>query len=264
MAVLDSSDTADILGYPVSRRGLAGDVDQAMAFWRADDGQARYVACANPHSLVVAKGDPLFRDALRNADVLLPDGAGILLASRVLGLGITERVAGTEFFLAVSERANREGGISYFFLGSTGEVLSAIVRRLGADYPNIRVAGTLSPPYKEEFSADDLAAMVDAVNLASPDVLWVGMTAPKQEKLLYQVRERLRVPLVGAIGAVFDFYAGTRKRAPKWVCDLGLEWLPRLLREPRRLWRRNFVSTPVFLWDLGREAMRRGGRQPSA
>jgi N-acetylglucosaminyldiphosphoundecaprenol N-acetyl-beta-D-mannosaminyltransferase len=256
MAVLDSSDTADILGHPVSRRGLAGDVEEAAGFCRATDRRSRYVACANPHSLVVAKEDTPFRAALRDADLLLPDGAGILLASRVLGADINERVAGTEFFLGLSAHANHAGGFSYFFLGSREEVLEKLTARLARDFPNIRIAGCYSPPYTDVFTDDELAAMIDAVNAAAPTVLWVGMTAPKQEKWIHQNRDRLRVPLIGAIGAVFDFYAGTRARAPKWVCDLGLEWLPRLLREPRRLWRRNFVSTPIFLWDVARQALR--------
>ena len=118
---------------------------------------------------------------------------------------------------------------------------------MAREFPLIEVCGTFSPLFASEFSEAESSMMCDKVNAARPDVLWVGMTAPKQEKWIYQNRQCLNVPLIGAIGAVFDFYAGTKKRAPEWVCKLGLEWLPRLLREPRRLFRRNFVSTPSFL-----------------
>jgi N-acetylglucosaminyldiphosphoundecaprenol N-acetyl-beta-D-mannosaminyltransferase len=137
--------------------------------------------------------------------------------------------------------------LRYFFLGSTDRVLEKIAAKMKREFPHVTVCGVLSPPFKEEFTEEENRQMVEHINRAAPDVLWVGMTAPKQEKWIYENRHSLEVPLLGAIGAVFDFYAGTKKRAPKWICDMGLEWLPRLLREPRRLFRRNFMSSPLFL-----------------
>lgn len=241
--------------FPVSSRGIKGDVDfSAQCVSSGQPGQ--YMACANPHSLVVSERDPLFSDALHNASLLLPDGAGIIMAARVLNLPINERVAGTEFFLGLSDRLSSNGGARYFFLGSSDHVLSLITQRLEKDYSNITVCGTYSPPFKQEFSDEDNAAMVSAVNAAKPDVLWVGITAPKQEKWIYQNKDKLNVPFIGAIGAVFDFYAGTKKRSSPFWCRLGLEWLPRFLKEPRRLWERNLKSTPIFLWWILREKMR--------
>jgi len=240
--------TVNILAYAVSSRGLQADVDEAC---RRFDGEGEVrpwsVACANPHSLVVAATDPGFAGALRNTDILLPDGAGIVLAARILGLPATHRVAGMDFFLELTRRARERGGLRYFFLGSSEAVLARVTARLAHEFPDIVVCGTYSPPFKAAFSDAENADMIAAVNAAKPDVLWVGMTAPKQETWIETHRGSLHVPVMGAIGAVFDFYAGTRKRAPQWVCDLGLEWLPRLLREPGRLWRRNFISTPIFL-----------------
>jgi len=250
--------TIDILGFAVSNQGLLVDVDTACRRLDGEGEPKSYnMACANPHSLVVAAANPGFATALRNADILLPDGAGIVLAARMLGLPLEHRVAGMDFFLGLTQRAKGRGGLRYFFLGSSEAVLDLIITRLAREHPDIVVCGKYSPPFKADFSKVENADMIAAINAAKPDVLWVGMTAPKQETWIEAHRGSLNVPVIGAIGAVFDFYAGTRKRAPQWICNLGLEWLPRLLREPGRLWRRNFISTPVF---LARVLMQRLGR----
>jgi len=247
--------SVNILGYKTSASGLSGDIDTAWDIIKSGI-NGNYVACTNPHSLVEARTDSYFSKALAEADILLPDGAGIVLAAKILGLDLTERVAGSEFFSELSKKANQNGGLKYFFLGSTDEVLQKIIARMNKEFPHIEVCGVLSPPFKKEFSEEDNQEMIQKINDAKPDVVWVGMTAPKQEKWIYQNKDRLDVPLMGAIGAVFDFYAGTKKRAPDWVCKIGLEWLPRLLREPIRLFRRNFISSPLFLIMVFRDKFR--------
>lgn len=206
--------------------------------------------CANPHSLVVANADPLFLSALCEADVLVPDGAGIVLASRLLGGAIHTRITGSDVMAGIAERWNALRGRSFFFLGSSNEVLEKIKSRMTRAYPNIEVRGSYAPPFNKEFSTDENDRIIESVNRAGPTVLWVGMTAPKQEKWVQQHRHRLDVPLIAAVGAVFDYFAGTKKRASTAAQNIGLEWLPRLLREPRRMWRRNFVSTPIFLYHV--------------
>jgi len=206
--------------------------------------------CANPHSLVAADGDPVFLKALRDADILVPDGAGIVLASRLLGGAIHQRITGSDVMAGIAERWNARPGRSFFFLGSSNEVLEKIKTRMKRTYPNIEVCGVYAPPYDKEFSAVENDRIIEHVNRTRPTVLWVGMTAPKQEKWVQQHRHRLDVPLIAAVGAVFDYFAGTKKRASTAAQRMGLEWLPRLLREPRRMWRRNFVSTPVFLYHI--------------
>jgi len=133
-------------------------------------------------------------------------------------------------------------------LGSSENVLDLIKSRLNRDFPNIVVCGTYSPPFSDKFSEAENRAMVKAVNDASSDFLWVGMTAPKQEKWILANREALQVPFAAAIGAVFDFYAGTKQRSSDFWIKLGLEWLPRFFKEPKRLWERKLKSTPIFLW----------------
>lgn len=239
--------TATILGFPVHAMSAEDSVAVAWRWLEEAGGAPRYVACANPYSIEVALADAVFARALREADLLLPDGVGMLVAGRILGRRFPERVAGMDFFTGLNARAERQAGLSCFFLGSTEETLAGIRARMARDYPHISVVGTHSPPFKAAFDAADNAAMVAAVNAAAPDILWVGMTAPKQEKWIWEHRHRLRVKLIGAVGAVFDFYAGTKVRSSPWMCRHGLEWLPRLLREPKRLWRRTVIGAPKFL-----------------
>ncbi|MFZ5570348.1 MAG: WecB/TagA/CpsF family glycosyltransferase [Thermodesulfobacteriota bacterium] len=246
--------TSNLLGYRISNRGFRGDIAQALQLMQSGRNN-RYAACANPHSLVVAANDKVFASALKEADILLPDGIGIILAARILGLPIYQRVAGFEFFQGLNKTLAEEGGARYFFLGSTNDVLERITNKINIEYENISVCGTFSPPFKPDFSEDEKIQMVNAINIAKPDVLWVGMTAPKQEKWIYQNRDKLSVPFIGAIGAVFEFYAGTKKRASRFWCSIGLEWLPRFLHEPVRLWERNMKSAPKFLFWILKEKM---------
>lgn len=213
------------------------------------------VATLNPHSYVIARRDSLFREALRQSDILLPDGVGIQLAARVLEERAIKKIAGSDLHDLVIDALDKRGG-SCLYLGSSEGTLQRIRARITSENPRVR-AGFHSPPFREHFTAEENDAMIITVNSFGPDVLFVGMTAPKQEKWVYKNRERLNVPLICCIGAVFDFYAGTVRRPGRFWIRLGLEWLPRLLREPRRLWKRNFVSTPLFLWYLLIEKFRR-------
>jgi N-acetylglucosaminyldiphosphoundecaprenol N-acetyl-beta-D-mannosaminyltransferase len=229
-------DTISILGYDV----LTG----SREFFA--DGLTGVVDTLNPHSYVLARKDAKFRKALKSADWLIPDGVGIKYAARVLAGKNIEKIAGSDLHEVIISSLEKRGG-SCFYLGSSEETLSKIIERLAGEHPAVRV-GKYSPPFKDVFSEEENNAMISAVNSFSPDVLFVGMTAPKQEKWVHENGKRLNVPLICPVGAVFDFYAGTVQRSGQFWIRLGLEWLPRLFREPRRLWRRNFISTPLFLW----------------
>jgi N-acetylglucosaminyldiphosphoundecaprenol N-acetyl-beta-D-mannosaminyltransferase len=245
---MTSLPTEPILGYRVCTLDIAGSVATIVAWLDAGE-QRKVFVCANPHSLVTAGGDPVFQNAIHAADMVTPDGSGILLASWLLGGNIRERVTGSDIFRELSTHFEKyqPDQRNYFFLGASDKTLRTICEKFAAEFPHIRISGTYSPPYKPEFSAEDDQRMVDAINAAKPDVLWVGMTAPKQEKWIMRNHDQLEVGFIGAVGAVFDFYAGNVKRSHPIFQRLGLEWLPRLLQEPRRLWRRNFVSSPIFL-----------------
>lgn len=210
----------------------------------------------NAHSYNTALKDSLFAEALTKGDVLIPDGASVVMACRWLKAKSQpmERIAGWDLFVHEMDRLNRKGG-TCFFMGSSEKVLELIRKRAAVDYPNIKVE-TYSPPYKPEFSEEDNKGIIEAINRANPDLLWIGMTAPKQEKWTYTHWKELDIHChVGTIGAVFDFFAGTVERAPLWWQEHGLEWLYRLLKEPKRMWRRYIIGNTLFLKNVAKEMM---------
>ena len=205
----------------------------------------------NAHSYNTARKDSLFAEALMNGDVLIPDGVSIVKACKWIKAKSQpkERIAGWDLFSFEMEKLEKKGG-TVMFMGSSQKVLDLIVKRVAEVYPHLKVV-TYSPPYKPEFSDEDNKAIIDAINAANPDLLWIGMTAPKQEKWTYSHWKELDIHChVGTIGAVFDFFAGTVERAPMWWQRHGLEWMYRLLKEPKRMWRRYIIGNALFLWNI--------------
>jgi len=245
--------TGGLLGvriYPASLSELESEAKTAIAERR----HSFVFACANPHSLVIAQHDPEFRDALEGASAVVADGVGCQWGAALSGISIGPRITGMDFFLATMLALNKDGKKAFFF-GSSDAVLSKLKDRVQRDFPRVRLR-SLSPPFRT-WSDDENRQMVEQIREFKPDVLWVGMTAPKQEKWVAVNKQQLAVPVIGSIGAVFDYYAGTTRRAPQWICDIGLEWLYRLPGEPKRLWRRTLVSAPRFLWYVWLERLAR-------
>lgn len=208
----------------------------------------------NAHSYNMAQKDDLFAEALQKGDALIPDGESVVKACKWLKADSqpTERIAGWDLFEWEMERLNQQGG-KCMFMGSSEDVLGLIKERGKVKYPNIEIV-TYSPPYKSEFTAKEDEAIINAINEANPDLLWIGMTAPKQEKWTYSHWDELNIHChVGTIGAVFDFFAGTAKRAPIWWQLHGLEWLYRLIKEPKRMWRRYIIGNMLFLINILKE-----------
>ena len=204
------------------------------------------VNCLNPHSFVKALDDADFRTALERSDVLLPDGEGLCMSLRRWKGVNVKKIAGDDLHRYLLELLSKKNG-KVFYMGSTETVLGRIKERLGREYPSIEVR-TLSPSFCEVLPEDESENIIRETTAFRPDVLFVSMTAPKQEKWVERHKALLpHVRVIASIGAVFDFYAGTVKRAPKWAVKLKLEWLFRLVKEPRRMWERNFVSTPRYL-----------------
>jgi N-acetylglucosaminyldiphosphoundecaprenol N-acetyl-beta-D-mannosaminyltransferase len=233
-----------LLGYDV----FSGDKEFFSTLFKG------VVNTISPHSYIVARKDCLFYEALKASDIIIPDGFGIVMAARVLTGKQIEKIAGYDLHEVIINALNERKG-SCFYLGSSATILRKIRERLSREQPAVR-AGSFSPPYKTLFNDDDNVSMIKVVNEFSPDVLFVGMTAPKQEKWVYENRHLINAPVICSIGAVFDFYAGTVKRPGKFWISIGLEWLPRLVREPCHLWRRTFISTPLFIWFVLREKLR--------
>lgn len=249
-------DAGILLGVPIDRKSLTDMVQESMHAVAHRTFQ-KVFACANPHSLVVAQQDEDFHSALNHVDFVVADGIGASLMARFVGIRIGPRITGTDYFYGVLSELQQRGQGRVFFIGSSQQVLDRIAKRFAVDFPSLTLCGALSPPFGT-WSEMENHRMVEVINEAKPDVLWVGMTAPKQEKWVEINRRQLTAPVIGSIGAVFDFYAGTYSRAPKWVCDIGLEWAYRLILEPRRMWRRNFVSAPKFVWLVLRRHIGRG------
>lgn len=224
----------------------------------------------NAHSFNTAQKDDLFAEALSKGDVLIPDGSSIVWACKMLRAKSRPkmRCAGWDLFTYEMTKLNdsliEENGYwkkyhqdrpkpVVMFMGSSEKVLGMVKSQASVTFPNLEVV-TYSPPYKKFFSEEDNAAIIKAINDADPDLLWIGMTAPKQEKWTWEHWEELNIHChVGTIGAVFDFFAGTYQRAPEWFQQHGLEWLYRLLKEPKRMWRRYVLGNPLFLWNVMKE-----------
>jgi len=202
----------------------------------------------NQYSYIIAEKDSEFKKALQNSDVLLPDGIGIVVAAKVLENKKIKKVAGADLHKYLLEKLNAEGG-SCFYLGSSEKTLARIKERLEREYPSVK-AGFYSPPYKPQFSDEDNAVMINAVNAFKPDVLFVGMTAPKQEKWNDENKGKLDANVICSIGAVFDFYAGTIERPGKIWIKMGLEWFIRLLKEPKRMSKRYIYYGVPFVWMI--------------
>jgi N-acetylglucosaminyldiphosphoundecaprenol N-acetyl-beta-D-mannosaminyltransferase len=209
------------------------------------------IATINAHCYNMTQKDVFYREALLNSDILIPDGISIVWAIRWLTGQKIEKIAGADIFFYELERLNKFGG-KCFFLGSTKTTLSKIKKRINREYPEI-IVESYSPPYKPDFFLDDNKAMIEAINSFKPDVLMVGMTAPKQEKWAYQHYNNLDAGHICCIGAVFDFYAGTINRAPQWMIEMGLEWFYRLIKEPRRMWRRYLTGNLQYIWYIIKE-----------
>lgn len=205
----------------------------------------------NQYSYCLAEQDDDFKKSLQGSDFLLPDGVGIVMAAKLLTKNKIKKIAGADLHHFLLKKMNKESG-SCFYLGASVETLDKIERRIQAEYPNIKV-GSYSPPFKKIFSTADNETMLTKVNLFKPDVLFVGMTAPKQEKWAYLYKNELDSKIICSIGAVFDFYAGTVKRPNKIWISLGLEWLGRLLKEPKRMWKRYIYYGAVFGFYLLKE-----------
>ncbi len=233
----------DLIAYEV--------VLETIERWRRE-GQRRYVAITNPHSVLLCHRDELMLRATLKAGMVLPDGIGILLAARLLGYPHNGRATGPTLMLKLCDWG-RKNAYRHFFYGGAEGVADKLAENLSNEYPGLKVAGTYCPPFRPLTEREDHAA-VDQINAVKPDIVWVGLGAPKQEKWMAEHQGRIEAAAMIGVGAAFDFHSGNVKWAPALVRRLGLEWAYRLAQEPKRMWRRN-IDSPLFLSRVMRQRL---------
>jgi N-acetylglucosaminyldiphosphoundecaprenol N-acetyl-beta-D-mannosaminyltransferase len=233
-----------ILGVDFDLIDFAAVLD-AIRCWRRDH-LRRTIVISNPHSVMMARRDSLMRSATQQAALVLPDGVGIILAARILGLPHHGRITGPALMLYLCDHG-RNLGLRHFFYGGS----PSVVERLADRFPGLDVAGSFSPPFGPIDPEED-QGIVDRINQTRPDVVWVGLGAPKQEIWMARHIGRIQASTLIGVGAAFDFHAGAIPWAPTWIRSLGLEWAYRLCIEPKRLWRRN-LDSPRFLLSVLRQ-----------
>jgi N-acetylglucosaminyldiphosphoundecaprenol N-acetyl-beta-D-mannosaminyltransferase len=223
------------------------DVIKIMDRWiQSEPERLHHVINTGMHGIMEAHRDPQILDILNTADILAPDGILTVLVARLNGYKLRKKDTGPELLNKFCEIAE-EKQYCFYFYGDTEETLDRLLNRVNSDFPNIKVVGSHSPPFRMVTIEED-EAIVEEINLAKPDVLWVGLGMPKQEQWIYEHRTSLSVPVAVGAGAAFKFMSGTVDRAPTKVQNLGLEWLWRLVQEPKRVWRRVFIDAPQFVF----------------
>lgn len=247
----------NILGVGVSAVNMPA-VLQMIEAW-VDRHEPHYVCVSPVHSIMESQRDEHLRHIHNAAGLVTPDGMPLVWLSRLMGFREVEQVCGADLMLSVCGHFHlSQHSYRHFFYGGTPAVLKQLQAQLLQRFPNLQVAGTYAPPFRPLTPAED-RAVVDRINASEPDIVWVGLGAPKQERWMAEHVERLHAPVLIGVGAAFDFHAGTKKRAPRWMQRCGLEWLFRLMIEPRRLWQRYLINNPWFLWLVLRQAL---GRKP--
>lgn len=248
-----------ILGSRVHLISVTGTVDHIERWIERRDGVCRRVVVTGFHGLWEAHKDPQLQSMLNSAELWVPDGIAPIWVARLRRHSNVERAPGAEIMGEFFRRAGQMKYRSYFY-GDTDSTLSALQATLARDYPGHEVVGAFSPPFRPLTPEEDREA-IERINAARPDVLWVGLGMPKQDIWIYERLHRLKVPVAIGVGAAFAFVAGTVPRCPRWMGRAGFEWVYRFLREPKKLWRRDLLEGPRFLFHMGRELMRPETRQ---
>jgi N-acetylglucosaminyldiphosphoundecaprenol N-acetyl-beta-D-mannosaminyltransferase len=249
--------TRDIVGIPIAMTDYqrAMDVMDGMI----ERGERGYVCCVAVHAVMVAQSDPEMRAALVGSTLTVPDGMPLVWTANLMGEGLPNRVYGPELMRRYNERCRDRGHRIWLYGGRDQGSLAQLALNMHRENPGIRVVGGYSPPFRTLTDAEE-GELARQINAARPDVLWVGIGVPKQEKWMARMRERLTVPVMCAVGAAFDFHAGRISQAPAWMQQRGLEWTYRIAQEPRRLLPRYLYYNPRFMTASARQLVseRRG------
>ena len=241
----DRENTFNVLGVRVSAVQI-GDVTARMEDLIARREQTSYITATDMHGIMQAHHNPAFKNILNSSCLTVPDGMPLVWLSRLKRHPLKRRVYGPDLMLAFCELSSHKGYRHFFYGGAPG-VAQKLAGDLENRFPGMVVAGTYTPPFRS-LSKEEDAEMVEQIRQASPDVLWVGLGTPKQERWMFEHRHLLNVPVLVSVGAAFDFHSGRKKQAPSWMREHGLECIYRLLQEPARLWRRYILYGPEFVF----------------
>ena len=233
-----------VLGIRVNMVQM-GEALGLIEHWIQQRDRCRYIVATQMHGVMEARRDPDFKTVLDSADLFVPDGVSLTWVAHRRGFGSQKRVCGSDLMLEFLELA-QEKGYRNFFYGDTVDTLQLLTRRLSEDFPRLKIAGVHSPPFRPLTPEED-ARETRMINESGADVVWVSLGLPKQERWMFEHRDKLSVPVIVGVGAAFKFLSGRVHRAPPWMREHGIEWLWRFFHEPRRVWRRVFIDGPRFI-----------------
>jgi N-acetylglucosaminyldiphosphoundecaprenol N-acetyl-beta-D-mannosaminyltransferase len=242
--VVSDHSSFPVLGVRIGALQIA-DVVAQMEEWIHDRAGCHSIAATSMHGIVEAQRDPAFKKTLNSTDLVVPDGMPLVWLGRRAGYHLPRRVYGPDLMLAFCEQTASRGYRHFLYGGEPG-VPEHLAESLKRRFPAMEVCGTFSPPFRP-LSEEEDREIGNMISRAVPDVLWVGLGTPKQERWMREHRDTLNVPVLVSVGAAFDFLSGRRSQAPSWMREHGLECLFRLLQEPRRLWRRYLVDGLRFV-----------------
>jgi N-acetylglucosaminyldiphosphoundecaprenol N-acetyl-beta-D-mannosaminyltransferase len=244
-----------ILGSRVHLISAAATVDHIERWIEARDERCHQVIVTGFHGLMEAHKNPAIQSILNGADLWVPDGIAPVWLARMRGHRNVVRAPGAEIMAGFLRRSNEKGYSSYFY-GDTEQTLAALCAAVTRNFPGHRIAGAYSPPFRPLTTAEE-AEIVERINAARPDIVWVALGMPKQDIWIHERLAKLNVTVAIGIGAAFAFVAGTVPRCPEWMGRAGLEWVYRFLKEPSKLWRRDLLDGPRFIFYAGLDLFRK-------
>lgn len=219
-----------------------------------DNKPTAYIVTTNANTIVLSKNNVKIKEAVNNGDLSIADGYSLVLASRFYGKPLKRRTYGPDLMLEFL-RISQQRGYSNFFYGSTKQTLNMLAQGLKNRYPRLNIVGYYSPAFDVSIKSDK--EEIEIINKAHPDVVWVGLGGIKQERWMYEHKDKINAPVLVGVGAAFDFLAGTKLQAPKWMREMGLEWFFRLITEPKRLWRRYLINNLFFIWYVSADILKK-------
>jgi N-acetylglucosaminyldiphosphoundecaprenol N-acetyl-beta-D-mannosaminyltransferase len=217
--------------------------------------QGAYVCVSNVHMCIETLDSNEFEQVVNNADLVIPDGKPLSWAQKFLGHKAAQQVRGQDIMDAICAASGKKNFNIGFYGGSSDELLNAVQKALIKSYPDIQITYAFSPPFRP-LTAEEDTQVVEGINNANVNVLFVGIGCPKQERWMAEHKDKLHCVMLG-VGAAYDFIAGSKKHAPRWIQKMGMEWLFRLCSEPKRLWRRYLSTNPRFIWHFGKQYLKK-------